>query len=155
MPASHPQPRDNHQARFELKLNSDASVLAPTRVAIERLCADSGFDAKSCESVGLAVNEALANIIRHAYGGASDKPIQINCQMDDGEITIELRDWGTGTNPADLAPKPPNPLKPGGLGLICMRRIMDSLVFVPQPDGMLLVMTKRKASGNEVHCPGA
>ena len=27
--------------------------------------------------VGLCVNEALANVMRHAYGGATDRPIVI------------------------------------------------------------------------------
>jgi anti-sigma regulatory factor (Ser/Thr protein kinase) len=133
---------------FVLKISSDPAHLAPTRVAIERLCTDGGFNAESAAAIGLAVNEAVANVIRHAYGGAPGKPIELCVRFDNEGVTIELRDWGNGTNPCDLAPPPPNPLKPGGLGLLCMRQMMDSLVFTPQPDGMLLVMKKRKSSAS-------
>jgi anti-sigma regulatory factor (Ser/Thr protein kinase) len=33
-----------------------------------------------------------------------------------------------------------DPLKPGGLGLPCMKQLMGSVEFVPQADGMLLRM---------------
>jgi serine/threonine-protein kinase RsbW len=129
---------------FTLKIVSDPMHLAPTRLAIERLCTSAGFDPKSAEEIGLAVNEALANVIRHAYSGEPDRPIELTAKFDDETLTLEMRDWGSGQNPAESAPSPPNPLKPGGLGLLCMRRLMDDVVFTRQPDGMLLVMRKRK-----------
>ena len=32
---------------------------------------------------------------------------------------------------------------PGGIGVPCLRRLLDSIDFVPQSDGMLLKMTRR------------
>jgi anti-sigma regulatory factor (Ser/Thr protein kinase) len=97
------------------------------------------------------VNEALANIMRHAYGGAKDRPIQINADPVDGSggnhIRIAIRDWGNGVNPASLPEKQYDPLTPGGLGLICMRKMMDETVYTPQPDGgMLVTMTKKRTT---------
>ena len=59
-------------------------------------------------------------------------------------LRITIRDWGNGRNPAELPPKPYNALEPGGVGLICLRSLMDEVTYTPQPDGMLLTMVKRK-----------
>jgi anti-sigma regulatory factor (Ser/Thr protein kinase) len=58
-----------------------------------------------------------------------------------------LRDWGSGEDPS-RRPEKTDPLTPGGLGLVCMRRLMDELKFEPQKDGMILVMSKKKAVGS-------
>lgn len=134
-------------AALSLKITSDTANVAPARQAVEKLCADAGFDAKSTQDIGLAVNEALANIIRHAYGNATDQPIELNARVDGDELRISMRDWGSGENPEALPMKPSLELRPGGLGLLCMRQIMDSIVFTPQRDGMLLTMTRKKRGG--------
>jgi anti-sigma regulatory factor (Ser/Thr protein kinase) len=134
--------------RVELKIDSDPANLASTRRAIEAFGGGCGFDKSAIEDVGLCVNEALANVIRHAYGGATDKPIVVGAACDPDSITITIRDWGAGAElPKNLPSKKCDPLTPGGLGLICLKQLMDEVIFAPQPDGgMLLTMTRRRDS---------
>ena len=129
-----------------LRIDSDPAAIAPVRQAIEQLCANAGFGRADCDEIGLCLNEAIANVIRHAYDGAPDRPIQIDAHVLGGEIQLTIRDWGKGVNPDTLPAKPPDPLKPGGLGLLCLRRMMDQVVFRQQPDGMLLEMKRKKSS---------
>jgi serine/threonine-protein kinase RsbW len=129
---------------IRLKIMSDPANLAGVRLAIETLCMDNGMEQKACDEVGLCVNEALANIIRHAYNGASDQSIEIAVDFTDGAVRIAIRDWGNGVNPLDRPTPPYDPLKPGGLGMICLKQMMDEVRFTPQPDGMLLEMTRKK-----------
>jgi anti-sigma regulatory factor (Ser/Thr protein kinase) len=136
-----PQPR---LLPIELKIDSNPANLAPVREAVERLCKAAKFDDTAVAEIGLVVNEAHANVIRHAYANATDKPIVIRAEFDGQQIVITMRDWGNGVNPADLPPKPRNPLKPGGLGLVCMEKMLDETIFQPQPDGMLLTMKRRR-----------
>jgi anti-sigma regulatory factor (Ser/Thr protein kinase) len=59
-------------------------------------------------------------------------------------VRISIRDWGNGKipKPADN-PATADPLMPGGLGLICLRRLTDDATFEPQLDGgVKLVMTR-------------
>jgi anti-sigma regulatory factor (Ser/Thr protein kinase) len=130
--------------RVELNITSDPANLGPARHAVESLCAACGFDDTSTGEVGLVVNEALANITRHAYGGAINRPIQIIAQCPDDELQITIRDWGNGESPIVLPDVPHDPLKPGGIGLICLRQLMDQTIFTPQDDGMLLTMTRKR-----------
>src|SRR5689334_11788877 len=86
----------------ELNLNSDPANLAAARTAIEEFCAARAkFDPKAVGEVGLCVNEALANVMRHAYSGAVDQRINIVAKFEpsDGSVAITIRDWGTGVNP--------------------------------------------------------
>ena len=127
---------------LDLQLRSDPACIAPARQAVEEFCTLVGLDAHAIAEVGLCVNEAIANIIRHAYDGASDRPIHLTAVADDGKVTVRLRDWGKGVNPHAVAKPKRDPLRPGGLGLICITRMMDDVEYEPQQDGMLLTMTR-------------
>jgi serine/threonine-protein kinase RsbW len=132
---------------ISLRIQSDAADVPAARHAVESFYESHGFDKQACEDVGLCVNEALANIIRHAYQEQPSRPIQIDAALStDGELTLRIRDWGSGVNPAELPPSPASsdPLTPGGLGMICLRQMMDEVVFTPQRDGMLLEMKRKK-----------
>ena len=133
-------------APVRLNITSDPANLARARHAVEQLAAAHGFDATACGEVALCVNEALANVTRHAYGGATDRPIDLTADVDerDAELRVRIRDWGSGVNPDSLPPKKRDPMMPGGLGLVCLRKMMDDVRFTPQPDGMLLEMTRRR-----------
>ena len=148
-------PRTPAQAKpRELRLNvtSDPANLATVRRACEAFCRDCGLSEAAAGEVGLVVNEAMANITRHAYGGAADRPIDILCEElpaeqgggGGGGVRVAIRDWGSGVNPASLPGRDPSPETPGGLGLVCLRRLMDEANYLPQPDGMVLVMVKRE-----------
>jgi anti-sigma regulatory factor (Ser/Thr protein kinase) len=126
-----------------LKITSDPADLAPTRRAIETFCTSCGFDEKAVGEVGLVVNEALANVMRHAYGGATDRPIRVDADFADDWLRIIIRDWGSGRDPS-ASPHVHDPLTPGGLGMVCLGSLMDETTFDPQPDGMVLTMRRRK-----------
>jgi serine/threonine-protein kinase RsbW len=141
---------------ISLTISSDPEQLAPVRHAVEKLASDLGFDSDAIAKIGLCVNEALANVIRHAYHGSTDQPMQINAEPTNVGLKIIIRDWGDGVNPDTLPPKPHDPLKPGGLGLICMREMMDEVIFEPQDKGMQLTMNKKRADRpDENHSVGA
>ena len=140
-------PKHGHRGsadRIELRFLSDPANLAAAREAIERLALAGGLDATSTGEVGLSVNEALANVMRHAYAGALDRLIDVAAWWQHDTLIVTIRDWGSGINPEAQPEKRHNPLKPGGLGLICIRKLMDEMTFAPQPDGMLLTMKRQK-----------
>jgi anti-sigma regulatory factor (Ser/Thr protein kinase) len=132
----------NSPRQLELKITSDPANLAPVRRELEGFCAECGFVDSARGEIVLSVNEALTNITRHAYGGAIDRPIHLRLTFADGTLRIALRDWGNGKLP-EARPSCREPLKPGGVGLLCLRELMDRIEFEPQPDGMQLIMERR------------
>jgi serine/threonine-protein kinase RsbW len=144
------QPAGTAAERLVLNVTSDPANLAPVRRACEAYCRTHGLDDAATADVGLCVNEAMANVTRHAYHGATDRPVVVTAEPIEAVgnagagVRVTIRDWGNGVNPLSLPPKQRDPLQPGGLGLICLRQLVDVARFEPQPDGgMLLVMEKR------------
>jgi anti-sigma regulatory factor (Ser/Thr protein kinase) len=140
---------DNTRRFVELNFNSDPANLAAARRAVEAFCEKAGFGEHASGQVGMCVNEALANVMRHAYDGATDRPIFLRVECQGDQLRVSIRDWGNGVNPQELPPRRRDPMRPGGIGLICLRQLMDEVVFERQADGMLLTMTRQRKNVGE------
>lgn len=128
--------------QWRLRLSSDPAHLAGVRHGLESFCQSCGFDEPARGEIVLCVNEALTNVTRHAYHGAVDRPIELSASFDGDSLRVQIRDWGSGKQP-DLREKKKDPLCPGGIGMICLRQLMDKITFAPQPDGMILTMERK------------
>lgn len=141
------QPVDTTSTTAALLVNiqSDPAQVAPVRHQVEGFCRDAGFSDAAVGEIGLCVNEAIANVIDHAYHGQPDQPIEVTAALCEGKVSIAIRDWGSGDHPGPLPAAKSNPMEPGGLGLICLGRLMDRVTFTPQrPKGMLLEMVRHR-----------
>jgi len=93
-----------------------------------------GFGEEDCRAITLAVDEAITNIIRHAYGGKLGRAIEIQFNQLNGTngakpgLEIVLLDHGTKPKAEALKSLPPGELRSGGLGLHFMRQSMDTVV---------------------------
>jgi serine/threonine-protein kinase RsbW len=125
------------------EITSNTARLREIRRDVEEFAKSIGMPEESSHAVGLVLNEALANVIRHGYDGASDKPIQVTAEQGDKELKIRIRDWAKPFDPDAVKHKYEGELKPGGIGLICIRKLMDDFKYERLPDGMLLTLTKR------------
>jgi anti-sigma regulatory factor (Ser/Thr protein kinase) len=108
-----------------------------------------GLDQHAHYQVELAVDEACANVVDHAYLGSEPGDMEISCYSYDGAFfIIQVRDWGEGFDPAQVEePKVDAPLEErslGGLGLFLVRAVMDWVQFSFDPAaGNKLLMIKR------------
>jgi anti-sigma regulatory factor (Ser/Thr protein kinase) len=136
-------PGGRQSGPLELNIVSDPANLRPVRLAVEQYARANGMGPIDSDSVGLVVNEAIANVIRHQYGGDRGRPIQVLAEDAGGALRISIRDWGQPFDPEKLPRKAPDPSRPGGLGLLCMRNLMDEVTYTRLSDGMLLTLVKR------------
>ena len=138
-----------------LTINSDSVELRQVRSAIEAAGSRVGFDKKDCHAMALAVDEALANVIKHAYGGACDKKIEIEIAElsgDTGEkgLKINIRDFGKAVEISKIKGRDLEDIRPGGLGVHIMRKVMDEVIFeCPPSGGTLLQMVKYRRNESE------
>lgn len=107
-----------------------------------------GFSEEESGQIGLAVDEALANVISHGYGGPCDKPIDIAIEQVKWEgraaISITVRDFGRQVDPSAICGRDLDDVRPGGLGVHIMRTVMDDVSYAPaEGGGMQLVMKKK------------
>ncbi len=103
----------------------------------------SGVPEMDAELVVLALDEACANIIRHAYQGDPERPIRLRCDCTDGAIECVLRDFGTSCDPEKIQGRDLEDFRPGGLGVRIMQRAFDCVDFQPKARGTELRLTKR------------
>jgi anti-sigma regulatory factor (Ser/Thr protein kinase) len=107
-----------------------------------------GFDDRALYEIQLAVDEACANAVHHAYQGMDPGEIEVSCLLDEQGLIIQVRDWGRGFVPENVEePDVDAPLEErtlGGLGLFLVRQVMDDVEFTFDPEvGNRLRMTKR------------
>ncbi|RMI25811.1 MAG: ATP-binding protein, partial [Calditrichaeota bacterium] len=87
---------------IEITIPSHPKYLKVVRCGVERLCQLSPLTKEGVAGVIQAVNEAVTNIIRHAYENAPDKPISLRCRLLPDALEIVLHDSGKSTDPENL-----------------------------------------------------
>jgi serine/threonine-protein kinase RsbW len=122
------------QLLLRLQLLSNPQVLCGVRGAVFPIASAVGFGEEDCRAITLAVDEAITNIIRHAYGGKLGRAIEIQFNLLNGGngvkagLEIILLDRGAKPKPDALKGLPAGELRSGGLGLHFMRQSMDTVV---------------------------
>jgi serine/threonine-protein kinase RsbW len=132
---------ENFPSRFE--------SLAGIRNFVNLAAKNAGFNEKEIYAVELAVDEACANIIEHAYDGEGKGQIECTCNDINGGLEIIIKDDGRPFDP-DSVPSPDfsvdlEDLQPRGAGLFIIRNLMDDVSFTfSKNKGNILRMVKRK-----------
>ena len=124
----------------KIAIPSDPELLGVVRSAVASLAETMGFASSDCGSVTLAVDEAMTNIMRHAYRSQRDRPINVICRRvkarsnGDGKqrpgLEITLVDYGPAVDPTRLTARSLDEIKPGGLGLHFIRECMDVVSYM-------------------------
>ncbi len=118
---------------YQLVIESDFSNLAKVADFITHAAADWELDDRTTYNIQMAVDEAVTNVIEHAYRGRSDGSIEISCDVTAGEFIVEVQDFGKPFDPKKVAkPQVKGPLSErtvGGLGIYFMNKLMDRVEF--------------------------
>ena len=99
------------------------------------------------ESIIVATDEALSNIIVHSYENQEGMEIEIDLELEGEELEIRIKDYGKkGEIEKKLEEKKKDIGKGmtfGGYGLVIMDFLMDELIFSDDKDANYLKMKKR------------
>ena len=122
---------------LRLELPSDPEILCVVRSAVMRLTEEMGFSSEECRGLTRAVDEALANIIRHAYDGRPDQPIELLCSrlqdrsgnMQRAALELVLVDHGTAADRKKLCGRSFDDVRPGGLGMHFIKDAVDIMEY--------------------------
>jgi len=128
--------------KFRMRMASDPRLLRVVRSTVSELAAVWGFEGEQCRRITLAVDEALSNIIRHAYKNRCDREIDLNCQAHSDCLEFSFVDHGEAADPSKFCAQPLSELAPGGRGTHIIRQIMDEVCYERLPEGNLLRLKK-------------
>ena len=138
----------NEAEIVKLSIASHPKSLPVVRSAAERMAKMEGFSEQDANELALAIDEALANVIKHGYSGQPDKPIDITLSVlrsstGDPGLCIVVRDNGRQVDPDTIQSRDLDDLRPGGLGVHIIKTVMDEVEYSCPPDGgMQLRMVK-------------
>ena len=128
---------DPIERKFTLQVPSSTENLALIREFVGNVGVQAGLDETDIGKVELAVDEACANVIEHAYGHDTSKEVMIRASFDDEALRIHVEDTGRGFDPDSVQPEEIERLvaerKSGGLGMRLMKQLMDEVRYEIEP----------------------
>ena len=122
---------------------------------LERICdfiaecaKEAGLDESELYAVQLAVDEASTNIIEHGYGQECPSRIDVTCEVLADGLKVMIYDDAAPFDPTVMPDPDVNvsleEVKPCGLGIYLMRKMMDEVHYESNQDtGNILTMIKR------------
>jgi anti-sigma regulatory factor (Ser/Thr protein kinase) len=133
----------------QIEFTSDPLLLSAIRAAVERFALQSGFDEEQSRMLTLAVDEAVSNVIRHAYNGRGGAPIVVRLSRRDARVEIVLLDEGCEADLRRMKIPAPQELRPGGRGIHFIRKIMDEVEYqrLPGQNRLRLVRYRPGSTG--------
>jgi len=125
------------------RLPSDPAYLPVIRSAVERLCTVFGWNESEARSITLAVEEAITNVIRHAYHNRPDNLIEVACEEKEATLEFLVSDTGDAPDPAKICARRRESSVAGGMGTHIIRDVMDTVDYRRSGTTNQLLMTKR------------
>ena len=129
-------------SKFEIHTISDPRMGKIIRCAISHVSDVAGYTDAECRSLTLAVDEAISNIIEHAYQWQTDQPIHVSCEIKKDRLEIILKDFGKKTDPSHMKPRDLSQVRPGGLGMHFIKSCMDIVNYQPTNTENQLLLAK-------------
>ena len=117
--------------QFGFTIQSELAESSRIQEEIIKLLRKLGFNDEDLADLHIAIEEGLANAIKHGNQLDASKQVKIEGIIDGNRVMIEIEDEGNGFNPEDV-PDPTleeNLDKPSGRGILLMRAFMDTIEY--------------------------
>ena len=125
------------ERKFTLHVPSSTENLALIREFVTNVGVQAGLDESEIGKLELAVDEACANVIEHAYGHDITREVIVRATFDDESLRIDVEDTGRGFDPNAIQSQELERLvrerKSGGLGMRLMKSLMDEVHYEIAP----------------------
>ena len=121
-----------------LAITSEMRRLPAVRRFINEFCEAPGWPAiapRARWQIALGLNEAVANIIRHAYGARPGQPIHIQVAATADRVRIEVAHQGLNWQPTSTPLPQADRWQENGYGLFIMENYIDEVVYATDGDG--------------------
>ena len=136
-------------SEFKLVIPSQTRYLNLVTAVAKRGAVAAGFDDSAAAKVSIAMDEAVTNVILHAYHGEPEHQVEIELRFT--PTALEIHIWHTGHGIRQDQVHLPDPKeyvkhpRKGGLGLLLMSRFMDEVRFEDNADRSECCMIKKLA----------
>jgi serine/threonine-protein kinase RsbW len=125
----------------EFRIGNETKYLASVREAVRDVVTEASFAAAELNKLTLAVDEAVTNVMEHAYEYdlEGELSIEVALEATDSEFIARIRDWGQVFDPTQVpSPNLSDHAKEGrrhGLGIFLIKQVMDEISYTSSPGG--------------------
>ncbi len=117
----------------ELTLQNDVSQVTELNTFVKSVCQRAGIDKSLTNKLRLALEEAVVNVMEYAYPAGTKGDVHIRITSNGRRLKFIITDTGIAFNPTE-ASKADTTLtaeeRPvGGLGILLVRKLMDSINY--------------------------
>ena len=135
---------------YEIRLPAVQDSLHDVYEFVNKVRSEFGLSDQTHFDVELSIEEAVTNVINHAYKEAKGDFV-LRMTQNANEIYIEIQDWGRKFDPNTVEPfdysAPVETRINGGMGMHFMRTLMDSINYhFDENNGTVLSMIKQLES---------
>ena len=124
---------DFHPNSIKLIIASDPQWMHLVRSVVSSVANRLKFKRSQIRRLILAVDEACTNVIKHAYHGNKKKQIIIRFRIFDDRMEILVKDFGRKGKPDTFKSRDLKEIRPGGLGIHLINRVMDKVTYDTSP----------------------
>jgi serine/threonine-protein kinase RsbW len=131
-------------SEIRLKIPCLNEFAAIVRLQAEAIARRVNFTEEEVYDIITAVGEVCDNSIEHSH---SEQGIDVEYTMNDREFRVEVRDYGTGFDPAGKGDLPPDMFSEDGRGIFLMRNLMDKVEIdskIGQGTRILMVKARKR-----------
>ena len=122
---------------LHFSLEAGLADLAGIRGQVREYALACQASAEQADEVELAVDEAAANVIRHAYGAKKPARLEITASCEGGNLVVVVRDYGKVYRPQKVTQAQLRKIlaehTPHGLGRYIMQMCMDDVTYRSRP----------------------
>jgi sigma-B regulation protein RsbU (phosphoserine phosphatase) len=133
-----------------VRLRSDLTEVARADSWLQAICQELGVAPEPAHDLQLALEEVLANVVRHGYGEGTPGEIEVRAQDAGDALRLEVRDRATRYCPLDEAAPPLerslDERSAGGLGVHLVRQLMDRVDYTYEDGENRLVLERRRTA---------
>ena len=128
----------------QLQITSAMKNLQQVREFISQAITDSALSESEKNRITLAVDESVANVVKHGYGEDSEGIIEIEVLANDEKFQTAIMDTSQGFDLGHIqAPDMEEHVRKGrnsGLGIFIIRQIMDEIIYKSGPKNQLIMI---------------
>jgi serine/threonine-protein kinase RsbW len=111
----------------ELSFPANSRYLVLARLSLTGIAPVARLDEDALADLKLAVTEACANAVRHAYPDDVDGLVRLRVSLEPETLTVEVADDGRGLDAGALPGWDATRMREGGMGFSIMRAVVDEL----------------------------
>ena len=123
---------------------SSPDQLRDIRDTIREVLQRNNCPAQFIDDFVMAVNEACANIMQHAYKGESCGDIILEIHRQQDEIRVRLTDFAEPVDKTACKSRQLDEIRPGGIGVHLMNELMDDVRFLETLAGVGNILEMKK-----------